>query len=158
MKQSWHVRRFLLVAADVRHEVDLLEAVQDNVAADELEHIFELVYFDSVHAVIYDSVRSGFFMTVHSVPPATTWSRSGTAVLQANRHFVRDTNLSATQRLSVSAHVMVIQSNHEVEVVCWFLEQALLCSSRFVSVLLAYPEHLERIPVSGPAIICELHQ
>ena len=42
-------------------------------------------------------------------------------------------------RLSLSAHVMVIQSNHEVEVVCWFLEQALLCSPRFVSVLLALP-------------------
>ena len=31
------VRRFQLVAADVRHEVEFLEAVQDNVAADEQE-------------------------------------------------------------------------------------------------------------------------
>ena len=31
--QPWHVRRFLLVAADVRDEVEFLEAVQDNVAA-----------------------------------------------------------------------------------------------------------------------------
>ena len=61
-------------------------------------------------------------------------------------------------RLSPQAHVMVIQSNHEVEVVCSFLEQALLCSSRFVSVLLALPEDLGGIPFSGPAIICELHQ
>ena len=72
MKQSGHVLSFLLVAADVRHEVDFLEVVQDNVAADEQEHIFELVHSDSVHSVIYDSVRSGFFMTVHSVLPATT--------------------------------------------------------------------------------------
>ena len=40
MKQSGHVRDFLFVAADVRHEVEFLEAVQDNVAADEQEHIF----------------------------------------------------------------------------------------------------------------------
>ena len=53
MKQSGHERSFLLVAADVRHEVDFLEVVQDNVAADEQEHIFELVYFDSVHPVIW---------------------------------------------------------------------------------------------------------
>ena len=53
VKQSGHVRHFLLVAADVRHKVGFLEAVQDNVAADEQEHIFELVYFDSVHAVIF---------------------------------------------------------------------------------------------------------
>ena len=61
-------------------------------------------------------------------------------------------------RLSLSAHVMVIQSSHEVEVVCWFLEQAWLCSSRFVSVLLAFPEDVGGIWVSGPAITCELHQ
>ena len=137
MKQSWHVRHFLLVAADVRHEVGFLEAVQDNVAADEQEQILELVHTDSVHAVIFGSVRSGFFETVQLVPVATTCSRSGTVVLHTNRHFVRDTNLSATQRLSVSARVIVIQSNHEVEVVCSFFEQALLCSSRFVNVLLA---------------------
>ena len=40
VEQSWHVRGFLLVAADVRHVVEFLEAVQDNVAADEQEHIF----------------------------------------------------------------------------------------------------------------------
>ena len=61
LKQSWHVRRFLLVAADVRHEVGFLEAVQDNVAADEQEPLFGLVCIDSVHAVIFGSVRSGFF-------------------------------------------------------------------------------------------------
>ena len=72
MKHFGQVRRFVLVTPDVRHEVGFLEAVQDNVAADEQEHLFELVYFDSVHAVIFGSVRSGFFMTVHSVPPATT--------------------------------------------------------------------------------------
>ena len=160
MKQSWHVRHFLVVAADVRHEVEFLEVVQDKVAADEQEHIFELVYFDSVHAVIFGSVRSGFFMTVHLVPPATTWSRSGTAVLQANRHFVRDATRTSRRLkvVSLSTHVMVIQSKHEVEVVCWFLEQALLCSSRFVSVLLAFPEDVGGIRVSGPAITCELHQ
>ena len=102
MKQSWHVRRFLLVAADVRHEVEFLDAVQDNVAADEQEHILELVYFDSVHAVMYDSVPTGFIMTVHSVPPATTWSRSGTAVLQANRHFVCDATRSSRRLKDVS--------------------------------------------------------
>ena len=53
---------------------------------------------------------------------------------------------------------MVIQSNHDVEVVCWFLEQAWLCSSRFVSVLLAFPEDVGVLQVSGPAITCELHQ
>ena len=90
----------LLVVVDVRHEVEFLEAVQDNVAADEQGHVFELVYFDPVHAVIFGSVRSGFFMTVHSVPPATTWSRSGTAVLQANRHFVRDATRTS-RRLKV---------------------------------------------------------
>ena len=37
-------------------KLSFLEAVQDNVAADEQAHIFELVYFDSVHAVMYDSV------------------------------------------------------------------------------------------------------
>ena len=47
---------------------------------------------------------------------------------------------------------MVIQSSHEVEVVCWFLERAWLCSSRFVSVLLAFPEDVGRIWVSGPAM------
>ena len=39
MEQSGHVRRFLLVAADVRHEVEFLEAFQDNAAADEQAHI-----------------------------------------------------------------------------------------------------------------------
>ena len=53
---------------------------------------------------------------------------------------------------------MVTQSNHEVVVVCWFSEQALLCSSRFVSVLFAFPEDFGGIPVSRPAITCELHQ
>ena len=37
VKQFGHVRNFLLVVADVRHEVEFLEAVQDNVAADEQE-------------------------------------------------------------------------------------------------------------------------
>ena len=94
------------------------------------------------------------------MPPATTtWSRSGTVVLQANRHFGRDATRTSRRLKVVSfGHVIVIQSNHEVEVVCWFLEQALPCSSRFVGVLLAFPEEFGGIPVSGPAIICELHQ
>ena len=40
MKQFGRVRRFQLVAADVRHEVEFLEAVQDNVAADEQERVY----------------------------------------------------------------------------------------------------------------------
>ena len=101
VEESGHVRRFLLVAADVRHVVEFLEAVQDNVAADEQEHIFELVYFES-DAVNFGSVRSGFFMTVHSVPPATTWSTSGTAVLEANRPFVRDATRTSRRLKIVS--------------------------------------------------------
>ena len=40
VKQFGQERHFLLVTADVRHEVGFLEAVQDNVTADEQEHLF----------------------------------------------------------------------------------------------------------------------
>ena len=56
MKQSWASTPLSVGGGDVRHDVGFLEAVQENVAADEQEHLFELVYFDSVHAVIFGSV------------------------------------------------------------------------------------------------------
>ena len=90
------MRNFLLVVADVQHEVVFLETVQDNVAADEQEHIFELVYFDSV---IFGSVRSGFFMTVHSVAASNNVvkERDSCTPGQPSLRARFDTNLSATQ-------------------------------------------------------------
>ena len=83
-----HVSQFLWEAADARYDVFFLDA---NVAASRQQHIFELVCFDMKHAFdvlafLYDA----------------GWCREqrrGEAQghLQANRHFVRDTNLSATQ-------------------------------------------------------------
>ena len=94
------MRNFLLVVADVRHEVEFLETVQDNVAADEQEYIFELVCFDSVHAIIfwqctmrllYDGALGG--AASNNVVKERDSCTPGQPPLRSRR----DTNLSATQ-------------------------------------------------------------
>ena len=82
------------MAADVRHEVEFLEAVQDNVAADEQELFFELVYVDSVQAVIF------WQCTIRLLHDGALGAASNNVVkerdsctLRPNRHFAsrRDT-------------------------------------------------------------------
>ena len=73
---------------------------------------------------------------------ASTWSRV--------RHSPTPGQLPLRQRqqplgfseLHPEASDKVLLSNAETEVCCWFLEQAARCSTRFVNVMLVFPEDL----------------
>ena len=97
-----------------------------------------------------DRLRSGFF----------TWYRGqqrgrgrGTAALQATRHCAHD-----PLSYSRSGSFGPCQPVHEVQVVCWLLEQAWRCSSQLLSVLLEFPEDFGGDQVSGPASISALQE
>ena len=115
VKQSGHVRRFLLVAADVRHEVGFLEAVQDNVAADGQEHNFGT----RAHRL---GRRSHFGQCmIRFLCDGALGAASNNVVKEYSRptatSFAMRHEPLGDSRLSPQAHVMVIPSNHEVEVV-----------------------------------------
>ena len=89
VKRFGHVRFFLLS----------LEAVQDNVAADEQDHVFELVYFDSVQAVIFwqCTIRLLHDGALGAASNNVVKERDSCTLGQPPFRSRRDTNLSSTQ-------------------------------------------------------------
>ena len=151
--------RILLAACHDCHERDLLDVLR-NGSEQSNSCIFELVYFDLRHATnffvvfsLLDRLRSGYFSAAHLVPPAATWSRvrhssvPGQPPLRTRQQPLGASGLAPSQQQKVS------QSNSEVEVVLWFLEQALRHAGKRVQVLLVFPEDLGGSATEGPATI-----
>lgn len=158
------VRRLLLVASNSSHESDFLAALRKATSQHPQLH-FELTYLDlsttlDFFAVLsmLDRVRSGFFAAVHLAPHASTWSRVRHADFPGQRPLRSRQQPLGLSELHPEAHDKVQQSNSEVEVCCWFLEQAARCAFRSVWVLMVFPEDLGGDAESGPASIWDLQE
>ena len=105
-----------------------------------------------------DRVRSGIFAAVHLAPHASTWARVRHAALQGQRPLRSRQQPLGLSELHPEAHDKVLQSNAELEVCCWFLEQAAQCAFRSVWVLMVFPEDLGGDAETGQASIWDLQE
>ena len=131
VKSCKSLLRFLLVATHVSHETDFQGALHDK-RSQQNETTYELMYFD--HGRKMDFLRSYFslstfelfFEAVHLAPPANTGSRvrhssADQPPLRSRKHPLGLCSLSPQPQAKVN------QSNREIEIVRWLLEQATLC-------------------------------
>ena len=158
VKSGNTLRRFLLVATGLTHEADFRGALHEK-WSQQNDVDYELVYYDLSRKLnffevllLLEHVRAGFFEAVHLVPPAHTWSRVRHSSPDQPPLRSRDHPLGLTG-LSPQLQAKVDQSNREIEIVTWLLEQATLCSERTVGVLLIFPEDLGGHEHTGPATI-----
>ena len=87
------------------------------------------------------------------MPPAATWSRVRHSSVPGQQPLRTRQQPLGASRLAPSQQQKVMQSNSEVEVVLWFLEQALRYDGKQMQVLLVFPEDLGGSATEGPATI-----
>ena len=146
------------MATGLTHEADFRGALHER-WSQQNESDYELVYYDLSRKLdffevllLLEHVRTGFFEAVHLVPPAHTWSRVRHSSSDQPPLRSRDHPLGLTD-LSPQLQAKVDQSNREIEIITWLLEQATLCTERTVGVLLVFPEDLGGHEHIGPATI-----
>ena len=99
---------------------------------------------------LLDRVRLGFFMAVHLVPPASSWSRARHVEggQWPSRSRAQPLGLSV---LSAVDRQRVLQSNQVLEVTSWVAHHALCCQVSKVYLLFMMPEdfggHCESAPL-----------
>ena len=132
------------------------------------ETAYELVYFDLGRKLdffelllLLEHVRTGFFAAVHLATPSLPSPLSPPLSLHSNtwsrvRHSSADQPPLRSRKhplglcsLSPQSQTKVDQSNRELEIVTWLLEQATLCTR----ILLIFLEDLGGREHSGPATI-----
>ena len=146
------------MATGLSHEADFRGALHER-WSQQNDSDYELVYYDLSRKLdffevllLLEHVRTGFFEAVHLVPPAHTWSRVRHSSPDQPPLRSRDHPLGLTD-LSPQFQAKVDQSNREIEIITWLLEQATLCTERTVGILLIFPEDLGGHKHSGPATI-----
>ena len=129
---------------DTYHEFEFLAALRRFTEQQPGLH-FELWFLSTNSAIdflevlnILDRIRSGFFSGVFLAPSASTWSRvrhcssSGQPPLRSRSEPLGLSGQHPTAQEKVNA------ANAELEVCCWFMAQALSCSTRSVYALLIF--------------------
>ena len=140
VKSCQTLLRFLLVAAHVCHETDFQGALHDR-WSQQNETAYELVYFDlgrKLHCLrSYFSLSTfelDFFAAWQLAPPANTWST--VCHRSADQHLLRSRKHPlGLCSLSPQSQSKVDQSNREIEIVTWILQQATLCTKKTNGIL-----------------------
>ena len=154
VKSCKSLLRFLLVATHDCHETDFQGALHDR-WSQQNETACELVYFDLGRKL--DFLRSHFSLSTFEL---------GFLPGAARQHMVQSPPQQRRSRkhplglcsLSPQSQATVDQSNREVEIVTWLLEQATLCVNKTIGILLIFPEDLGGHEHSGPATSRSFHK
>ena len=157
--------RVLLLASESSFQVEVRDALQAQLRADDPSIFFELVYLDITLLAdflsildLLDYVRQGIFDVIHIVPPAATWSRSRHSDIPGQRPLRSRFAPLGLPSLTPSENDKVNSANRALEAVLWCAEQALCCKTKAVGLNIIFPEDLGGHQSEGPSSLWVLRE
>ena len=155
----------LLLASESSFQVEVRDALQAQLRADDPSIFFELVYLDITLIAdflsildLLDYVRQGIFDVIHIVPPAATWSRSRHSDIPGQRPLRSRLAPLGLPSLTPSENDKVNSANRALEAVLWCAEQALCCKTKAVGLNIIFPEDLGGHQSEGPSSLWVLRE
>ena len=155
----------LLLASESSFQVEVRDALQVQLRADDPSIFFELVYLDITLIAdflsildLLDYVRQGIFDVIHIVPPAATWSRSRHSDIPGQRPLRSRLAPLGLPSLTPSENDKVNSANRALEAVLWCAEQALCCKTKAVGLNIIFPEDLGGHQSEGPSSLWVLRE
>ena len=148
----------LLLGSESSLQVEVRDALQAQLRADDPSIFFELVYLDITLIAdflsildLLDYVRQCIFDVVHIVPPAATWSRSRHSDILGQTPLRSRLAPLGLPSLTPSENDKVNSANRALEAVLWCAEQALCCKTKAVGLNIIFPEDLGGQQSEGPS-------